>query len=285
MNRMKTFTNLLLAALCAVLLIPRSSPAQGRERVAYSYTYEGAAQLEDGGEVSLRETELRTGLPPLWRDDTRMLTLGLRWTQYAFLSNDPAVEDFTAHSIRFPIRAAITSTNDWSWAVILTPAIRSDFDGFSTDDLGFNGLVLATYPWRPAWKVSAGMVYGQNFGKSQFFPALGAVWTPSPAWQVDLMFPRPRVAYVASSNLTLNATVEPGGDEWNINFQGDSRDLGLEEYRAGVGADWKLARNLFLALQGGYVFARNLEVRDGRDREFERDLGDTWFARVGLVYK
>lgn len=214
-----------------------------------------------------------------------MLTLGLRWTQYDFLSNDPAVEDFTAHSIRFPIRGALTRSNDWSWAVILTPAIRSDFDGFSTDDLGFNGLALATYPWHPEWKVSVGLVYGQNFGKSQFFPALGAVWAPNPAWQVDLMFPRPRVAYTASSNLTLNATVEPGGDQWNISFQGNSRDLALEEYRAGVGADWKLARNLFVTLQGGYVFARSLEVRDGRDREFDRNLGDSWFARVGLVYK
>ena len=52
-----------------------------------------------------------------------------------------------------------------------------------------------------------------------------------------------------------------------------------------IGTLWMLARNLFLAVQGGYVFSRNLEVRDGGRKEFDRDLGDTWFARIGLAYR
>lgn len=259
--------------------------AQGGERLAYSFTYEDSAGLEGGGDLTLRETELRTGLPPLWRDETHMLTLGLRWTQYDFLSSGETFKDFTAQSIRLPLRGAITRSNDWSWAVILTPALRSDFDGVTSDDIGFNGLVLATYPWSPAWNFSAGLVYGQNFGRSQFFPALGAVWKPDPVWQVDLLFPRPRVAYTATSNLTIQAGVEPGGDEWNINFNGESRDLALTEYKAGAGFEYKLARNLFVAVHAGYVFNRKLEVRDGRRREMENDIADTGFARIGLIYK
>lgn len=265
-------------------LLPLSAFAQGRERGGVGYLYEAEAPVEDGGDLALQEYEVRTGLPP-WRSGSRMLTLGLRWTAYDFQTTDAELGDFTTHSFRLPIRGALNRSNEWSWSVLVTPALRSDLERVTTDDLGFNGLVLGSYPWRPQVKVTAGLVYGQNFGRSRFFPALGATWLPAPGWQVDLVFPRPRVTYAANSNVVLNATLEPGGDEWNIERNGASRDLALEEYRAGAGLEWTVAGPWVVALQGGYVFDRSLEQRDGRRKEWERDLGDTWFARIGLLYR
>ncbi len=257
---------------------------QGRERAVVQYLHEGSGDLEGGGDLTLREMELRTGLPPI-RNGNRMLNLGLRWTVYDFQAEDSGLDDFTAHSIRLPIRGSLSHSNAWSWSALLTPALRTDFEHLTTDDLGINGLFLGTYPWRPTVNLTAGLVYGQTFGRSQFFPALGATWTPDPAWSLELLFPRPRVVYTPAPQVSFNLALEPGGDEWNIDLEGQSRDLALEEYRAGAGAEWRLAQHLAVTLQSGYVFSRDLEVRDGRRKEWERAVGDSWFARIGLLYR
>jgi hypothetical protein len=77
---------------------------------------------------------------------------------------------------------------------------------------------------------------------------------PAPRWQVDLIFPRPRVTYQASEKARYHIGLEPGGDEWNVELPEGSRDLALEEYRAGGGAEWRLTRHVGLLAQAGAVF-------------------------------
>lgn len=260
-----------------------SASAQPRDRSSFYYLYEDSASLDSGGRLALRETEFRTGYP-VWKEPGRVVSLGLRWTQYDFLSSAPPVEDFTAHSLRFPLTAVWPRDAGWSWMANVAPAIRSDFESMTSDDLGISAMVIGTYPWRPELRLSAGAVYGQDFGRSRLFPALGASWTPTPEWQVDLLFPRPRVTYKATPSLTFIAGMEPGGDQWNIDLAGDERDLALSEYRAGLGVEWQFARHFALVAHAGHVFGRELEIRDGRRKESETDIDDTWFARIGLRF-
>ena len=276
------FSVFLFSVIFSSALIAQAQPP--RDRATVSYLYEGKASVDSGGHLTLRETEVRTGYP-VWREPDRVISLGVRWTRYDFLSTEPAISDFTAHSLRFPVTAVWPRGEGWSWMTMIAPALRSDFESLTSDDLGISAMAIATHPWRPGLRVSAGAVYSQDFGRSRLFPALGAQWMPSADLTVDLMFPRPRLTYKATPTLTVAAGLEPGGDQWNIDLDGDSRDLALSEYRAGVGAEWQAARRFALILQAGHVFGRDLELRDGRRKISETDVDDTWFARVGLRFQ
>jgi hypothetical protein len=256
----------------------------GRERSAFVYTYEGESSADGGGRLALRETELRTGAP-LLRSENLRLTAGLRWTMYDFLARGEDIEDFTAHSVRFPFRAVRPRTAGWTWMATVAPAVRSDLQSIDSDDFGLSALAIGTYPWRPDLSLAAGAVYSQDFGRSRVFPALGVTWTPSEAWVVDASFPRPRVTYRTGETLAISAGMEPGGDQWNVEIDGVVRDIALKEYRAGLGIEWTPVRNLIVLAQAGGVFAREIDARGGGLPRIERDIDETWYARLGVVFR
>lgn len=265
-----------------LFLIPVESPAQQRERVGFTYTYEDRAGLSEGGTLALRELEIRTGYP-VWRDGGRVLTPGVRWTRYDFLTPDRILGDKTVYSLRFPIRFAQSSSNGWSAFFLLTPSVRSDFESLTTDDLGLNALAIASRPLGEHWSVSGGIVYGQDFGRTRFYPALGATWRPDDAWSIELLFPRPRIAYRADERLAWTLALEPGGDQWNVELPHGSRDVALSEFRAGLGVDWRIHKRVRVIGQAGLVFNRELEIRDGRRKEGASDVDDTGFIRLGFA--
>ena len=272
----------LLIAL--LLLAPLTSFAQSRDRGNLSFLYEPDASVEGGGRLTLTESRLSTGLPP-FRWDDNMLNVGFEWTHYAFRTENTQPGDFDTDSVGLSLRWGFGDKEGWSGSVIFSPSLRSDFETVTTDDLGLAGLALGSYPVRTNLTTVVGLVYSRSFGRDRLFPALGATWLPAPRWQVDLIFPRPRVSYQASEKARYYVGLEPGGDEWNVELPEGSRDLALEEYRAGGGAEWMLTRHVGLLAQAGAVFGRELEVRDGRDKQYDYDLGDTWFARIGLLYR
>lgn len=267
-----------------VLLTSFAGAQPPRERSAFAHIYEGSASVDGGGRLALRETELRTGYPVI-RTEEFIGTLGLRWTRYDFIASGEELEDFTAHSLRLPLRGVWPRKAGWTWMAMVAPAVRSDLESISSDDLGVSALAIGTYPWRTNWRVSAGAVYSQDFGRSRVFPAVGAIWTPSEAWTIDLNFPRPRVAYRVNESLVIGLGLEPGGDQWNVEIDGTVRDVALKEYRVGAGFEWAPVRNLAIQGQAGAVVGRELDLRGGGLPRDERELGETWYARLGLVFR
>lgn len=267
-----------------MLLFPGLSHAQSRDRGNLSLLYEPGASVEGGGHLTLTESRLSTGLPP-FRWDGNMLNVGFEWTHYDFRTENTRLADFDTHSAGLSMRWGFGDKKGWSGSVIFNPSLRSDFETVTADDLGVAGLALGSYPLRTNLTTVAGLVYSRSFGRDRLFPALGATWKPEPRWQIDIVFPRPRVTYQASETARYYAGLEPGGDEWNVELPEGSRDLSLEEYRAGGGAEWMLTRHVGALAQVGAVFGRELEVRDGRDKQYDWDIGDTWFARIGLLYR
>ena len=267
-----------------LLLAPLLSFAQGRDRGNLSFLYEPGASVEGGGQLTLTESRLATGLPPIrWAGN--MFNVGFEWSHYDFRTEDTQPDDFDTDSVGLSLRWGFGDKKGWSGSMIFSPSLRSDFETVTTDDLGLAGLALGSYPLRSNLTTVVGLVYSRSFGRDKLFPALGATWKPEPRWQVDLVFPRPRVTYQASAKSRYYIGLEPGGDEWNVELPEGSRDLSLEEYRAGGGAEWMLTRHVGLLAQAGTVFGRELEVHDGRDKQYDYDIGDTWFARIGLLYR
>lgn len=271
-------------SIALVLLAPLISFAQSRDRGNLSFLYEPGASVEGGGHLTLAESRLSSGLPP-FRWDDNMINVSFEWTHYDFRTENTPPGDFDTDSVGLSLRWGFGDKKGWSGSLIFSPSLRSDFETVTTDDLGLAGLALGSYSLRTNLTTVVGLVYSRSFGRDRLFPALGANWKPAPRWQVDLVFPRPRVAYQASANARYYVGLEPGGDEWNVELPEGSRDLALEEYRAGGGAEWMLTRHVGLLAQAGAVFGRELEVRDGRDKQYDHEIGDTWFARIGLLYR
>lgn len=270
-------------ALFTCIAVFDATAQSGRERSAFSFTHEGSAKLSRGGNVELNELELRTGYP-VYRSDGLRVIAGLRWTRYDFGVDGPELEDFVAHSVRFPIRASGDWREPWSWMGMVAPAVRSDLENLSSDDLGISAMVLAMRPLGERWRLTLGAVYSQDFGRSRLFPAIGALWT-NQTWSVDLQFPRPRATYRVTDSFVVGAGMEPGGDQWNVEVKGTERDVALKEYRAGVGFEWTPVRNLAIQGQTGYVFGRELDARGGGLPRLERDIDETWYARIALVFR
>lgn len=273
----------LAAVIIGIGLVLAASAQSARERSAFTYTHEGPAKTEQGGEIELREVELRTGFP-IYRGPSVRVMAGVRWTRYDFSIEEEDLADFTAHSLRFPIRAVGPEKGGWRWMNMIAPAIRSDLESVSSDDLGVSAMSLASRDWARGWRLSLGAVYSQDFGRSRLFPAIGALWT-NEVWTVDVQFPRPRLIYRATDSLSFGVGLEPGGDEWNVELAGTERDVALKEYRAGLGVEWSPVRNLSLQAQAGGVFGREIDVRGGGEPRLERDLDETWYARLALIFR
>ncbi len=275
----RTFLSLLLACsgVCAAM-------AQRPERLAADAVWYGDADAggEGGGDGSLREVGCNAGRP-VWSEARDRVGIGgeVRVTSLATGRASPfpdvdAIE--TAVSVDFR-RAA---TSNLSWSVMLSPGLASDFDDVTSDALRLKCLALATYQSVPAWRWVGGVYYGQAFGESRVFPAVGTVWRAAPEWTLNLIMPRPAVTYAPTRVWAVTALVQPAGGDWSIEHEGRKRELILETWRGGVEVSWRPNPGIGVDVQSGVAFARSLELRDGDDTVSEEDLDSVPYVRVGL---
>ena len=81
----------------------------------------------------------------------------------------------------------------WGSMVAVRPAVASDFQT-SQDALRITGRALATWQWVPErLSLLFGVVYLDR-NDLPVLPGVGLIWTPSPDWRLDLIFPRPKLA-------------------------------------------------------------------------------------------
>ena len=168
--------------------------------------------------------------------------------------------------------------------VLVSPSVRSDFRT-STDATRVFGLGLVNWQANPKWKYSFGAVYLDR-EDVRILPAVGFVWTPTPDWKVDGMFPRPRIA----KRLYKHGSVAEGwayvggrfgGNSWSIERADGSDDqLTLRELSFLAGYEVIREGNRGLTLELGYGFARSLEYASD---QIEQDLDDAIF--LSLVWK
>lgn len=262
------------------------APAQQRERGSASMVVEGDAGMEGaaGDSVAIRESELTTGVP-VSRSPHHTLMAGLRWTRYVFEVDSADLDDTTTHSVRLPLRLNYRGLTNWVVLASLTPGLSTDFDGVNSEDLVLGALLLGNYRWSESLTLSAGGGYSQAFGTSRGFPAFGLTWQAHEALRLEIGYPRPRIVYSPRPAFDVFALIEPAGEKWNIRADGEARDLAREEFRSGLGFEWRIHPNLAWVTMAGSAFNRQLDLRDGRERVFRKDIDDTWFVRTGLSFR
>lgn len=74
--------------------------------------------------------------------------------------------------------------------------------------------------------ISYGLCGDHRFGEYTVYPVVGIEWRPHPDWQLELGFPKTRIAYVIAEQLTSLVQVAPDGNEWHVK----NRDFSAESH-------------------------------------------------------
>lgn len=231
---------------------------------------------EDGLGISHLDVQLRTGLPlgsldnilaisPSFRVDTLS---GPRGIDVPGTLYETGVNFFWIKQL----------SPRWGARVSVAPMVRSDF---TTSDgaLRVFSLGLLIWKWIPEeLELSFGVV---SLGRDDIpvLPALGLVWTPSPLWKIEAIFPRPRIAYRLDKDGPRSETWvyfagALGGNSWAVSRQsGETDQLSIRDFRAMIGVEKVKAGGSGFFAETGWVFARELEYeKQGVSLEFDQCL-------------
>lgn len=174
----------------------------------------------------------------------------------------------------------------WGSMIAVAPALASDFES-SENALRVTGRALATWQWVPE-RVTLlfGVVYLDRDDVS-LLPGLGMIWTPTPDYRFDLVFPRPklarRIAFLPRTRedwVYLSGAL--GGRTWAVEREENTPDqLTLRDYRINLGWERIIDGGGGAFAEIGFVFGRELQYEeDPVDLSFD----DTFILRAGITY-
>lgn len=159
----------------------------------------------------------------------------------------------------------------WMVRFMAGASFATDGNNNSSDAWRFRGGVFAMYRRSPEWTWSFGAIaLGRN--DLPVLPAVGLIYQPNPTIRLDLMMPRPRLAFLLSENGPRQQWCYIGaglnGATWGVLRADDSNDqLTYGDFRAVIG--WEstptpepgmpFTRGRKLGAEIGYVFSRDFE--------------------------
>jgi hypothetical protein len=174
----------------------------------------------------------------------------------------------------------------WGTMIAVTPGYSSDFES-SEDAVRIRGRGFATWQWIPErLTLLFGVVYLDR-NDLPLLPGAGLIWTPTPDWRLDLLFPRPKLAYrlqflPGSQERWIYVSGQLGGRTWAVARDGDVNDeLTLRDYRLALGWERIVEGGGGQFVEVGFAFGRKLEYeRAPTSYSFD----DAVFLRGGIAY-
>lgn len=157
----------------------------------------------------------------------------------------------------------------WTVAGSLGPSIYR-FDDVGHDEVGVNGMIRATYKWRPDVTIGFGIAFEPD-NDIPVMPVAGLRWAIRTNLTLNLMFPRPALIYRLNSRFDLFAA---GGGDFTV-FRTES-DFGNQigqarynnalgtyrDFHFGGGAECRLPFGAALSVETGYSFRREIKYKD-----------------------
>ncbi len=177
-------------------------------------------------------------------------------------------------------------TPELSIDVAITPGWYSDFEQSNSDALRIGGRVIGFYTLSPVTKFVLGLVYLDR-DDVNFLPVGGVVWTPNEDWRLELVAPKPRIAYRSGCDGEFSCwwyvAGEFGGGSWAIERASGIEDVAnYSDWRIVLGQEWKRGLDSIFWAEIGYVFNRELSYNSGATPDFEP--ASTVMLRLGLGY-
>ena len=169
----------------------------------------------------------------------------------------------------------------------LTVGLYSDYENVNSDSFRVTGTALGWARLNPTKVFKFGVEYFDRVDL-KLLPAFGLFIRPSQDLELDLYFPRPRIAQripnFRNFEMWSYLAGEYGGGSWTVERIGPLDDqIDINDFRAVVGLEWVGPRNVNGFTEIGYVFNRELVSRlASPSRELE--LQDSILVRLGLAF-
>ncbi len=168
-----------------------------------------------------------------------------------------------------------------------TVGIYSDYRHLTSDSLRLTGNALGWTRLSETNVFKFGVEYFDRLDL-KLLPAFGLFIRPTPDLELDLYFPRPRIAQrVPSFNgleTWLYLTGEYGGGNWTVERLGGLDDrIDINDFRAIVGLEGIGQRGVTRFVELGYVFDREL-ISQAQVPARKLELQDTIMLRLGLEF-
>ena len=167
-----------------------------------------------------------------------------------------------------------------------TVGVYSDYEHLDSDSLRITGVGLGWFRIDEVNIFKFGVEYFDRL-ELKLLPAFGLFIRPTNYLQLDLYFPRPRIAQRLPSFRAIESWLyiagEYGGGNWTVQRDfGDDR-IDINDYRALLGIEWYNQRGVTGFFEIGYVFNREL-ISQAAMPTRSLDLQDTIILRSGLEF-
>ncbi len=286
-----------------LLAVMAPAPASGWEEdrvfvLRYLHVPRSDFQNEEG-EIQMDSVRAE-GIVPLDASDTTAVFGGLAYhglfldyRDLVFTPEDGLGEDDLAKDLHV-LDLVLGGSHDWDehWSafLILYPGVHSDFENLDGKDLYFSGAALASYRVSEDLTLSGGAYYDDSFGYPRLLPMLGIQWRIDAELTLEALLPQFLVfSWQLSPRLALGLKGSVEGNQYRLKEGSPWKDTVVEytQILAGPFADLRLAGDLFLRLEGGFVFNREFEFRDDdSDRKlFDGDIDNSAYAGASLSYR
>lgn len=151
-------------------------------------------------------------------------------------------------------------------AVEVNPAFQTATkDDFTLDSKSFRVLTntYLIYKGGDNFLILAGVAFRSEYDEA-ILPIFGFVYTPNDRLSFNLASKYPNVSYKLTDETTLLWQFSFVSDEYEIIQKADKgRALRYQNIATGIGLKHAVTENVEISLNGGIVFNRNIEFRDG----------------------
>jgi hypothetical protein len=177
-------------------------------------------------------------------------------------------------------------TDRWGSMIAVAPSVASDFQ--STEDaLRITGRAFATWQWVPEQlTLLFGVVYLDR-NDLAILPGVGLIWTPTPDYRLDVIFPRPKLArrlvfLPREREDWVYLSGRLGGRTWAVERESGLPDqLTLRDYRLALGWERIIDGGSGVFAEVGYVFGRELEYEN---TSTGISFDDAFMIQAGVTY-
>jgi hypothetical protein len=266
---MRSFGALVLL-LASGLAARAANPMSVSQELNVDYAYvAGAATRGAGrniGDVNENSADLKYVISPQVTKDL-LLRFGVEWQRLSFGVPDHAPVPDLLQQASLVLGLDYQLADQWLMRAEVQPGVYSDFRDVGWDDvdaplvLGAAYLASEDLQWFLGLRVDA---------RSQYpvLPAIGVRWKFSDQWTLNLQPPKPRLEYDFNDNLQLylGTDLEAGtyrvGEHFGSNHSLPKLDHAVVDFleiRVGAGCSWKIAPNLTVDAEAGYMPYRSFD--------------------------
>ena len=255
-------------------------------------SYYGDADVDGNGsrkgkdiEYSVTTVSQAAGLPFLLTDRDA-LVVG-EYVSIADIDIDTDNTDsFTVATLGLPVGWLRQINPDWqSIAFVMPIGHRDDRDG-SQWTWQYLGGTFARYVQHDRLWWAFGFYADVGPGDDFYIPYVGASWSLNERWTISAMMPWPAILYAPDKDWLFRLGASPSGASWSFDTQ-DSSDttINLDAWDFGLGAERRLARNVWLGVEVGVGGFRGLRLSGSDVESPDLDVSTAAYVDIALKFR